>query len=134
MVHCTGFQDVNLYYVKECSKGWYLVAVFLELPVSIVQGAHLTCLQPTANAVEVKCVVTHTPSNCAFLTGLTCLISLTLNTKIHNMVPADSTVINYNIPGPQSNSIPFLDLKPLLLLAHGRWTCRNLAVTVNLHF
>jgi hypothetical protein len=34
-----------------------LAAVLLELPVSVVQGADLSGLQPARNAVEVKCVL-----------------------------------------------------------------------------
>lgn len=29
-----------------------------------------------------------------------------MRTEIHNMVPADSTVIDDNIPGPQSYGVP----------------------------
>lgn len=31
---------------------------------------------------------------------------LQLLTKIHNVVPADGTVINHNIPGPEGYCIP----------------------------
>jgi len=31
-----------------------LPSIFLEFPVSIVQRAHLTCLEPSRDAVEVK--------------------------------------------------------------------------------
>ena len=45
------------------------MAVLLELPVSVVQGADLPGLQPPGDAVEVEGVVTHSPSNGALLTG-----------------------------------------------------------------
>jgi hypothetical protein len=32
-------------------------------------------------------------------------------TMIHNMVPADGTVVDYDIPRPQSNGVPLSALK-----------------------
>ena len=49
------------------------MTVFLELPVPVVQGADLPCLEPPGDAVEVECVVTHSPGHCALLTGGTSL-------------------------------------------------------------
>jgi hypothetical protein len=40
-----------------CQQMQDLAAVLLELPVSVVQGADLSGLQPAGNAVEVKCVL-----------------------------------------------------------------------------
>ena len=53
-------------------------------------------------------------------------ILLQLLTKIHNVVPADGTVINHNIPGPEGYCIPLQREKggtmhaTLLTQAHAR--------------
>jgi len=78
----------------------HLVAVFLVLPISIIQRAHLSSLKPTTDAVEVKSMITHTPGHRTLFTGLTSLICLTLYTQIHNVVPANSTVVHNDIPSP----------------------------------
>lgn len=45
-----------------------------------------------------KCTyITDTPCHCAFFASSRCLIGLAFNTKIHDMVPADGTVVNNNI-------------------------------------
>ena len=46
-----------------------LVAILLELPVPVVEGADLPGLQPAGDAVEVEGVVTHPPGNRALLAG-----------------------------------------------------------------
>jgi len=76
--------------------------------------------------VEVESVVADTPSDCAFLRGRLYLISLTVNAKVHNVVPADGTVLDDDIPCPQRNRVPLLDLKPLLV-AFGSRLLRLLA-------
>ena len=43
-------------------------AVFLELPLSVAQWAHLARLEPAGDAVEVKGVIADSPRNCALIT------------------------------------------------------------------
>jgi len=91
-----------------------LSTVFLEFPVSVVQGTYRSCLQPSLNTVEMEGMVADAPSNSAFLARSGCLIRLALNTEIHDVVSANGTVINDNIPSPERNGIPLLDLEFLL--------------------
>jgi hypothetical protein len=96
-------------------------AVLVELPFAIIQRTDLSCLQPSRDTVEMKGVlrvrylrvrrgyVTNSPRNGTLFACCTRLIRLTLyaylvrmiktrcSTKIHNMVPADSAVVNDNI-------------------------------------
>lgn len=88
--------------------------ILLELPLSVVQGAHLPGFEPPRDAVEMKGVVTDSPSNRALFRSSWCLVGLTLDTKIHNVVPADGTVINHNIPGAEGHCIPLFNFKALL--------------------
>lgn len=81
--------------------------IFLEFPLSVVQRTHLPCFEPAGDAVEVKSMVTDSPRNGALFRSSRRLVGLTLYAKIHNVVPADGTVINHNIPGPEGYCIPF---------------------------
>lgn len=80
--------------------------IFLEFPLSVVQRTHLPCFEPAGDAVEVKSMVTDSPRNGALFRSSRRLVGLTLYAKIHNVVPADGTVINHNIPGPEGYCIP----------------------------
>lgn len=64
--------------------------------------------------MEVESVIADSPSYCAFFTRGRSLVGLTFDTKVHNVVSANSTVINDDIPSPESNSAPLLDLESLL--------------------
>ena len=48
-----------------------------------------------------------------YLAGVAGLICLTFDTKIHDVITTNSAIINYNVPGPKSDSIPFFDFEPL---------------------
>jgi hypothetical protein len=96
------------------SNSCHLPTILLEFPVPVVQGADLTSLQPTGYAVEMECVVANSPCNCTLLVCGRALICLTLDAQIHDMVTANSTVVDNNIPCPQSNRVPLLDLESLL--------------------
>jgi len=91
-----------------------LTTILLELPVSIVQWTDLTCLQPPGDAMEVECVVADTPSHSTLLASCRCLICLTFDAEIHDVISADCTIVDNNIPSPESHSRPLLDLKTLL--------------------
>jgi len=77
-----------------------LTAILLEFPVSVVEWAYLTGFQPSRDAVEMEGVIADTPGHGALLTGGRCLVGLTFNAKIHNVVSANGTVIDDNIPSP----------------------------------
>lgn len=64
--------------------------------------------------MKVERVIAYTPSNCALFTCGRCLVRLTFDTKVHDVISADGTVVDYDIPSPQSHSIPLLHFKPLL--------------------
>lgn len=66
--------------------------------------------------MEMEGVVANAPSDCALLASSGSLVCLTLDAKIHNMVAADGTVVDDNVPSPEGDGVPLLDLKPLLCL------------------
>lgn len=82
------------------------MAILLEFPLSVVQRTHLPRFEPARDAVEVKSMVTDSPGNGALFRSSRRLVSLTFYAEIHNVVPADGTVINHNIPGPEGYCIP----------------------------
>ena len=125
-----------------CSQVHFLSSVFLELPVTVAQGADVPGLEPPGDAVEVECVVAHSPGHCALLTGGTGLVGLTLDAQVHDVVPADGAVVHHDVPGPQGARVPFLHLEPALpapasnfwtSFALGRPSRWHLGVTILLH-
>lgn len=75
---------VQCSYNRECrGDRWHvplvLATVLLELPVSVVQWAYLSCLQPPRDAVEMEGVITDTPSHGALFRGRGSLVGLTFD-------------------------------------------------------
>ena len=85
------------------------LSVLLELPFSIIEWAHLSSFQPSVDAVKMEGVITDSPCNIAFL--ISGLITLAFDTRVHDVVPADGTVVDVYIPRPKCYGTPFLDLK-----------------------
>ena len=42
--------------------------ISLKLPLTIIQGTHLPCLEPSTNTMEMKGMIAFAPSNRAFIT------------------------------------------------------------------
>lgn len=94
-----------------------LSTVLLELPVPVVERTNLPRLEPPRNAVKVERMVANTPSNSAFFTCGGCLICLAFDAKIHNVVSADSAIVDDDIPRPKGYCIPLLDFEALLSIS-----------------
>jgi len=62
-------------------------------------------------------VVANSPGHRAFFARGRSLIRLTFDTEIHDVVSANGTVIDNNVPSPKGDGIPLLHLK-LLPLGH----------------
>jgi len=92
----------------------FLTPILLKLPLGVVQRTYLSRFQPSANAVEVEGVIADSPRYCALLTRCATLVSLALDTEVHNMISTDGAVVYDNVPRPKGNSIPLLDLQSLL--------------------
>ena len=63
--------------------------------------------------MEVEGVIADAPSLVAFLLRVGNLVSLTVHAGLHDVISADSTVINMDVPCPKRHSIPFLYLESL---------------------
>jgi len=103
------------------------MSILLELPFAIVERTDLTSFEPSGDAVEVEGVVTDAPGHRAFLTRGGCLICLALDAEIHDVVAADGAVVDDDVPGPESDGVPFLHFESLLaaLLHHGARAARR---------
>ena len=54
--------------------------------------------KPTKSETKTEITyITYTPSYSTFFTSSRCLVGLALNTQVHDMISADSTVINDDI-------------------------------------
>jgi len=76
----------------------------------------LSSLQPSGDAVEMEGVIANPPSDGTLFIGGSALICLTFNAEVHDVISADSAIVNDDVPRPKSNSVPLLHLKPLLAI------------------
>ena len=67
--------------------------------------------------MEVEGVIAHTPGLVTFFLAVGDLVSLTVYTGLHDMVTADSAVIDMDVPGPESDGVPFFNFESF------RWCC-----------
>ena len=87
----------------------------------------MTGLEPSTNAVEVKSMITNSPRHSAFFASCAGLVGLALDAEIHDVVPADGTVIDNDVPSPECDGVPLLDLEALGLLGRRAGAARWLA-------
>lgn len=92
----------------------FSMSAFLEFPIAIVQRANMALLQPTENTVEMKSMVTRTPSNGAFFIDRS-LICLALDAGVHDEIPANCTGVNCDVPRPEGDGSPFRHCKSFLI-------------------
>ena len=97
------FIYIPIQHVRLCKIPFTSVPVLLELPLAVIERTDLSGLQPSGYAVEMECMVTNTPSYGAIFSGWRCLTSLTFDAKVHDVIPADSTVVDDDIPSPKSH-------------------------------
>jgi len=71
-------------------------------------------LQPARDAMEVESVIADTPRGVAFFRGRGDLVGLAVDAQIHDVVPADGAVVYDDVPSPERDSIPLLNLESLL--------------------
>jgi len=62
----------------------------------------------------MECVIANSPCGITLFASRRHLICLTVDAKIHDVVPADSAVVNDYVPCPQSYCIPLLHFKTSL--------------------
>lgn len=93
-----------------------LFTIFLKLPRTITKWTNVSGFQPSGNAMKVECVITDSPSNGAFVVCAGPWVSLAFYTKVHDVVSADCTVVDFDVPGPHSYRGPFFNLKTLRAL------------------
>lgn len=111
------------------SRVLHLVSILLKLPLPVVQRTHLPCLQPTRDTVEMERMIADSPGYCALLRCGRGLVGLALYAEIHDVVPANGTVVHNNVPGPKSHCIPLLSNRDRVLYILSMFmftvTCQN---------
>lgn len=70
--------------------------------------------------MEVERVVTNAPSDSAFFGRSCTLVGLTFDAKIHDMISTDGTVIDNDVPSPESDGVPLPRVLVMSLLEKGR--------------
>jgi len=86
--------------VAKTKKKKKLFPILLELPVPVIKRTDLTGFQPAGNTMKVESVITDAPGDGTLLTDGTGLVRLTLDAEVHDVVTADGTVLDDDIPRP----------------------------------
>ena len=90
------------------------LSVAIEVPLSVIEGANRASLQPPRDAVEVEGVIADTPSLVALFFRVGDLIGLAVYAGLHDMIPADGTIVDVDIPGPKGDGRPFFHFESFL--------------------
>lgn len=69
----------------------------MEVPLLVVEGANTSLFEPSGDAVEVEGVIASTPGSSALVTGVSDLVSLAVDTSLHDVVLANGTIVNVNV-------------------------------------
>jgi len=64
-------------------------------------------------------MVANSPSDGALLAGCARLVRLALDAEVHDVVAADGAVVDHDVPGPERDGVPLLDIEALGLLPGG---------------
>ena len=64
--------------------------------------------------MEMESVVAGTPSLCALFRSVSNLLRLALDARLHDVVSADGAVVDVDVPGPESDGVPFFDFETRL--------------------
>ena len=81
--------------------------------------------------MKVKCMVAHSPSNGAFFARGGGLIGLAFDAQIHDVIPANSAIVDDNVPSPQSDGVPLFHFESLAIGAAGAG--RHLLIRIHFH-
>lgn len=63
--------------------------------------------------------VADSPGYSALFAGGGCLVGLAVNAQVHDVVSADGAVVDDDVPGPEGDGVPLVDLSEALVLWRG---------------
>ena len=71
-----------------------ITTILLEFPFLIIKWTNDSGREPSRNAVEMIGVIAHSPRNFTFFSFFFGGIGLAIDTRLHDVVPANSAVVN----------------------------------------
>lgn len=86
--------------------------------------------------MEMESMIANAPCNGTFLASGRCLIRLAFDAQVHDVIAANGTIINDNVPGPQSDRTPFLYLETFLrcFVVAATWLFKIVLVDLHVSF